>query len=132
MPAPRPEDAFLTLDDDGQPYSVMYGKCFTHNIILLIEHAMRIAAASEGAPARCRKKACRSSDTCHLKMNLDGDGYCGAGITQSMQDKAVLMLHFLAHVGMTAREGDGTDRQAARPKRGPSVPAGRNAGRPIA
>jgi hypothetical protein len=103
---PRPEDAFLTLDDDGKPYSVMYGKCFTHNIVCLIEHAMRIAAESEGAPARCRKKGCRSSGRCHLKMKLTGDGYCGAGITDSMMDKGVLMLHFLAHVGRTARDGE--------------------------
>jgi hypothetical protein len=43
-------------------------------------------------------------------MKLDGDGYCGAGITDSMMDKGVLMLHFLAHVGRTARDGKGTPR----------------------
>jgi hypothetical protein len=92
------------LDDDGQPYCITYGKCFTRNIVCLIEHAMRIAAEDEGAPARCRKKACRKSGGCHFEMNLNGDGYCGAGITRAMKDKAVLMLYFVAHIGITAKD----------------------------
>lgn len=107
---PVPQDAYLDLDDDGQPYSITCGKCFSHNIILLIEHAMRIAAESEGAPARCREKGCRLSRRCDLRMKLDGDGYCGAGITDSMMDKGMLMLHFLAHVGRIARDGKATSR----------------------
>lgn len=103
---PAPKDAYLDLDDDGQPYSITYGKCFSRNIICLIEHAMRIAADSEGAPARCRERGCRSSGACHLRMKLNGDGYCGAGVTDSMMDKGVLMLHFLAQVGRIARDAD--------------------------
>ena len=102
-PAPCPQDAFLSLDDDGEPYSIYYGRCFSRNILFLIEQAMRIAGEAEGAPGRCRQKSCRKDGRCHFRMNRDGDGFCGAGITPGMKDKAVLMLHFLCHVGRTAR-----------------------------
>ncbi len=104
MPLQRPEDAFLELDDDGKPYSVYYGKCFTRNICFLIEQALRITGDAEGAAARCHKKACRKSGACHLTVNLAGDAHCGAGITDSMMDKAGLMLYFVAHIGIKARD----------------------------
>jgi hypothetical protein len=94
----------MELDDDGKPYSVTYGKCFSRNICHLIEQALRIAGEAEGAPARCHKRACRRSGDCHLTVNRDGDGHCGAGISDAMMDKAGLMLYFVAHIGIMARD----------------------------
>jgi hypothetical protein len=92
----------ITEDEDG-PYSITYGRCFPRSIRFLIGEAMRIAGDADGAPSRCRQKVCRKSGKCHFKVNREGDGFCGGGITQDMKDKAVLMLYFLCHVGRRAR-----------------------------
>ncbi len=60
--------------------------------------ALRLANSASGAPSRCRKKACRNSDRCHLKIDADGNGHCPGGIGNAVLDQAALMLLFLGRL----------------------------------
>ena len=65
--------------------------------------ALRYASTLNGAPARCRKKACQGG-RCHMHIEADGDGICGdgvcnGGIGERTMDDAARMLGFLIEVG---------------------------------
>ena len=74
------------------------------NELLVI--AMRVSLAANGAPARCRKKACKSTGRCHFVIASNGDGVCPGGIGEASLDQAAHMVHFLKEY-LTSKLGHG-------------------------
>lgn len=79
--------------------SGVYGAFPPRSVRNLMEEAMRIACAADGAPGRCRQKACHRSGRCHFAIEKNGDGVCRGGIRDSVMQQAALMLFFVAHIG---------------------------------
>ena len=50
----------------------------------------------DGAPQRCRRKACRRANRCHLTIGDKGEGDCPGGMSMKAIDNAAMMLLFLA------------------------------------
>ena len=58
--------------------------------------ALRLAALFDGAPQRCRRKACRRANRCHLTIGDKGEGDCPGGMSMKAIDNAAMMLLFIA------------------------------------
>ena len=60
-----------------------------------LNEAIRIAARTDGAPARCTKKTCRRSGRCHSELDGRGNPDCAGQLSRRAEDSAVDMLVFL-------------------------------------
>jgi hypothetical protein len=57
--------------------------------------ALSLALEADGAPERCLNRLCRRQGHCHLPMDDNGPGACGAGpIPGRVAAEAALMLAF--------------------------------------
>jgi hypothetical protein len=72
--------------------------------------ALRLSASNSGAPQRCRRKVCKSSGRCCVKLDTEGDGVCPGGMTEQTAREAAMMIVFALnlwekHTGIPLREG---------------------------
>ena len=63
-------------------------------VLTALTAAMRIAAKTDGAPARCARKACRRTGRCHATQDRSGAPDCGGGLSARAEASAVDMLVF--------------------------------------
>lgn len=64
-------------------------------ILNALNEAIRIAARTDGAPARCTRKTCRRSGRCHSALDDKGNPDCAGRLSARAEDSAVDMLVFL-------------------------------------
>ena len=85
----EPETIYIGADlPDGLPFMP---KRFREGFA----KALRLAALFDGAPQRCRRKACRRANRCHLTIGDKGEGDCPGGMSMKAIDNAVMMLWFI-------------------------------------
>lgn len=63
-------------------------------ILAALTEAIRIAAKTDGAPARCTRKACRRTGRCHATQDRAGAPDCGGRLSARAEANAVDMLVF--------------------------------------
>lgn len=64
-------------------------------ILDALNEAIRIAARTDGAPARCTRKTCRRSGRCHSALDGEGNPDCAGRLSARAEAGAVDMLLFL-------------------------------------
>ncbi len=74
-------------------------------ILSALNEAIRIAARTDGAPARCTRKTCRRSGRCHAKPDGQGMPDCAGRLSARAEDSAVDMLLFLFTIRRNAERG---------------------------
>ena len=72
-------------------------RCIPRELADVMLLAMRFSATRAGAPARCRRKVCRSGQ-CHMIIEPNGDGVCQGGINEAVVDNAAMVLAFMMKV----------------------------------
>lgn len=72
--------------------------------------AVRIAARTDGAPSRCKRRACRRNGRCHAVLKDDDLIDCGGGISNRAFNSTSDMMVFLWLLLSRLERGEPSDR----------------------